>query len=112
MKLLWQSKFDNVDLARTSPLYYIGMAEREEDSLNCWFFDRSVGMKLVSFDPQNGQIIAYKNDGKISKKSSERKTNSHNLTLDDFVFGEYTISHYGEWGYMCKKMRSCYGKKP
>ena len=111
MKLLWQNKFDNFDLVRTSPLYYIGMAEREESTLNFWFFDRSVGMKLVSFDPQNGQIIAYKNDGKISKKSSERKTNSHNLTLDDFVFGEYTISHYGEWGYMCKKNGQLLWKK-
>ena len=81
-----ENKFDNFDLVRTSPLYYIGMAEREESTLNFWFFDRSVGMKLVSFDPQNGQIIAYKNDGKISKKSSERKTKSSNVKLCEFVF--------------------------
>ena len=43
MKLLWQNKFDGFDLVRTSPLYYIGMVEREKDTLNCWFFDRSVG---------------------------------------------------------------------
>ena len=111
MKLLWQNKFDGFDLVRTSPLYYIGMVERGKDTLNCWFFDRSVGMKLVSFDAQNGQIIDYRKDGKINKKSSTEKHNSHNLTLDDFIFGEYTISHYGEWGYMCKKNGQLLWKK-
>ena len=111
MKLLWQNKFDGFDLVRTSPLYYIGMVEREKDTLNCWFFDRSVGMKLVSFDAQNGQIIDYRKDGKINKKSSTEKRNSHDLTLDDFIFGEYTISHYGEWGYMCKKNGQLLWKK-
>ena len=111
MKLLWQNKFDGFDLVRTSPSYYIGMVEREKDTLNCWFFDRSVGMKLVSFDAQNGQIIDYRKDGKINKKSSTEKHNSHNLTLDDFIFGEYTISHYGEWGYMCKKNGQLLWKK-
>ena len=111
MKLLWQNKFDGFDLVRTSPLYYIGMVEREKYTLNCWFFDRSVGMKLVSFDAQNGQIIDYRKDGKINKKSSTEKHNSHDLTLDDFIFGEYTISHYGEWGYMCKKNGQLLWKK-
>jgi len=111
MKLLWQNKFDGFDLVRTSPLHYIGMVEREKDTLNCWFFDCSVGMKLVSFDAQNGQIIDYRKDGKINKKSSTEKHNSHDLTLDDFIFGEYTISHYGEWGYMCKKNGQLLWKK-
>ena len=111
MKLLWENKFDGFDLVRTSPLYYIGMVEQEKDTLNCWFFDRSVGMKLVSFDAQNGQIIDYRKDGKINKKSSTEKHNSHDLTLDDFIFGEYTISHYGEWGYMCKKNGQLLWKK-
>ena len=111
MRLLWQNKFDGFDLVRTSPLYYIGMVEREKDTLNCWFFDRGAGMKLVSFDAQNGQIIDYRKDGKINKKSSTEKHNSHDLTLDDFIFGEYTISHYGEWGYMCKKNGQLLWKK-
>ena len=111
MKLLWQNKFDGFDLVKTSPLYYIGMVEREKDTLNCWFFDRGVGMKLVSFDAQNGQIIDYRKDGKINKKSSTEKHNSHDLTLDDFIFGEYTISHYGEWGYMSKKNGQLLWKK-
>ena len=60
---------------------------------------------------QNGQIIDYRKDGKINKKSSTEKHNSHDLTLDDFIFGEYTISYYGEWGYMCKKNGQLLWKK-
>ena len=39
MNLLWQNKFDGFDLVRTSPLYYMGIVEREERALNCDFFD-------------------------------------------------------------------------
>lgn len=103
MKLLWQNIFDDFDLVRTSPLYYMKMVEQEKDFLNYWFFERSVGVKLVSFETNSVQIIDYKKDGKINNKSFAEKHNSHGLTLDDFVFGEYTISHYGEWGDTCKK---------
>ncbi len=113
MKRLWQNKFDGFDLVRTSPLYYRGIVEQEECTLNCCFFDRGVGIKLVSFDTQNGQILTYSKDGKIKKKSSteKEKCNSRDLSLDDFVFGEYTISHYGEWGYVCKKNEQLLWKK-
>jgi outer membrane protein assembly factor BamB len=111
MKLLWQNKFDGFDLVRTSPLYYKATAEKEERVVNCYFFDRGVGIKSVSFDAQNGQIIDYRKDGKINKKSSTEKHNSHDLTLDDFIFGEYTISHHGEWGYACKKNDQLLWKK-
>ncbi|MBR6768177.1 MAG: hypothetical protein IKM34_01660 [Clostridia bacterium] len=111
MKLLWQNKFDGFDLVKTSPLYYKGIVEREEHALNCYFFDRGVGIKSVSFDTQDGQILTYSKDGKIKKKSSAEKHNLHDLSLDDFVFGEYTISHYGEWGYVCKKNEQLLWKK-
>ena len=111
MKLLWESKFDDFDLTRTSPLYYIGTVEREKDTLNYWFFDCNADIKLISFDAQNGQIIGNRKNGKINKKSSTKKCTSNDLMLNDFVFGEYIISHYGEWGYMCRKNGQLLWKK-
>ena len=111
MNLLWQNKFDGFDLVKTSPLYYMGIIEREGSALNCYFFDRGLGIKSVCFDTQTGQILTYSKDGKIRNKASAKKQTSHDLTLDDFVFGEYTISHYGEWGYTCKKNDQLLWKK-
>lgn len=111
MKLLWQNKFDGFDVVRTSPFYYCGTVEREKCAINCHFFDCDPGIKFVSFDTKNGKILSYSKEGKNRKISSAEKQNSHNLVLDDFVFGEYTISHYGEWGYTCKKNDQLLWKK-
>ena len=111
MKLLWQSKFDGFDLVRTSPLYYKATVEKKENALNCYFFDRGVGIKSVSFDTQTGQIITHSKDGKIQKKHRSDNYVPDHLSCDDFVFGEYTISHHGEWGYACKKNGQLLWKK-
>ncbi len=111
MKLLWQNKFDGFDLVRTSPLYYMATVEKEERVLNCYFFDRNVGIKSASFDTQNGQILTYSKDAKIKKKHRTGNYKSSHLSCDDFVFGEYIISHYGEWGYACKKNGQLLWKK-
>ena len=111
MKLLWQNKFDGFDLVRTSPLCYMATVEKEELGVNCYFFDRGVGIRSVSFDTQTGQIITHSKDGKIQKKHRTDSYSSHHLSCDDFVFGEYTISHYGEWGYACKKNGQLLWKK-
>ncbi len=62
MKLLWQHKFENLDLVKTSPLYYRGAAVKE-DVLNCFFFDAGLGITEISFDVQNGQILAWGKSG-------------------------------------------------
>ncbi len=111
MKLLWQNKFDDFDLVRTSPLYYRATVEKEESVLNCYFFDRDVGIKSASFDTQNGQILAYNKDTKIKKKQHADNYDPYHLSCDDFAFGEYTISHHGEWGYACKKNDQLLWKK-
>ena len=103
MKLLWQNKFDGFDLARTSPLYYRATVKKEKGVLNCCFFDFDIGIKSASFDTQNGQILAYNQDTKIKKKQYADNYDPYHLSCDDFVFGEYTISHHGEWSYACKK---------
>ncbi|MBQ7321530.1 MAG: hypothetical protein IJW99_05490 [Clostridia bacterium] len=103
MKLLWQNKFDGFDLARTSPLYDRATVKKEKGVLNCCFFDFDIGIKSASFDTQNGQILAYNQDTKIKKKQYADNYDPYHLSCDDFVFGEYTISHHGEWSYACKK---------
>lgn len=103
MKLLWQNKFDGFDLVRSSPLCYMATVEKEESVLKCYFFDSNIGIKSASFDVQSGQILNYSKDGKIRKKHRTEKYGSYHLSCEDFVFGEYTISHHGEWGYACKK---------
>ena len=109
MKLLWQDKFDGFDMVRTSPLYYRGAVEREGDALNCYLWNRVLGINFASFDIQNGRILAHGKGEIIKNKTSAPK---HNLSVDDFVFGDYTISHYGEWGYMCKKNDRLLWKNP
>ena len=111
MKLLWQNKFDGFDMVRTSTLYYMATLEKAERTLNCYFFGLGGGIKSVSFDAQNGQILAHGKDAKIKKKHRMEKCGSKDLSLDDFVFGEYTISHHGEWGYACKKNGQLLWKK-
>lgn len=105
MKLLWQNKFEDIDLLRTSPLYYRCAVERDKLILNCYSFDNGLGITEASFNVQNGQLLTWGTDGntKEYKEKYQKKYESYHLECDDFVFGEYTISHYGQWGYMCKK---------
>lgn len=113
MKLLWQNKFEDFDLIRTSPLYYRCAVEREKRVLNCYFFDNGLGITESSFNIQNGQIFIWGKDGntKEYKEKYKEKTKPYHLVCDDFVFDDYTISHYGQWGYMCKKNDKLLWKK-
>jgi outer membrane protein assembly factor BamB len=113
MKLLWQNKFEDFDLTKTSPLYYKGAAEKEECVLNCFFFGCGLGITEMSFDAQNGQILTFGKDGNTDeyKEKHTVKHTPHHFECDDFIFGEYTISHHGEWGYACKKNDQLLWKK-
>ena len=99
MKLIWQNRFEKFDLVRTSPLYYRAMVEKEAQMLNCYFYDRDVGVKQVSFDIHNGEILGYSKD--IGIKLNPFK--APHYPGDKYVFGEYTIVRHGEWGYRCEK---------
>ena len=111
MKLLWQNQFEGFDLVRTSPLYYQATVEKTKDAIMCNFCGVDVGVKSVSFDVINGQLLAYSMDAKKSKKHRSEQPTSYHLSCDDFIFGEYTISHHGEWGYACKKNGQLLWKK-
>lgn len=105
MKLLWQNKFEDFDLKRTSPLYYRCSVERNNRILNCYFFDNGLGITEIAFRLSDGQILTWGANGS-TKEYKERYQKTHkpyHFESDTFVFGEYTISHYGQWGYMCKK---------
>lgn len=105
MKLLWQNKFENFDLIRTSPLYYRCSVERKHHALNCYFFDSDLGITEISFNIQDGKLLTFGTNGNVKKykEKHEKKHEPHHLVYDDFVFGDYIISHYGRQGYMCKK---------
>ena len=104
MKLLWQNRFEDFDLVKTSPTYYSGAAVKE-DVLKCVFFDADLGITEMTFDIQNGHILTFNKNGNTEKYKENYavKHASRHLECDDFVFGEYKISHFGEWGYMCHK---------
>ena len=113
MKLIWQNKFEGFDVTRTSPLYYRCSVERDASALNCYYFDNGLGITETSFGLHNGQILTWGTDGntKEYEERYQKKYEPCHFELDDFVFGEYTISHYGQWGYMCKKNEKLLWKK-
>lgn len=113
MKLLWQNKFEGFDLVRTSPLYYRCSVERDNHALKCFYFDKDLGITESSFSIQNGQLLTWDKNGNVeeNKEKYEKKYIEYHLECDDFVFGDYTISHYGQWGYLCKKNGKLLWKK-
>lgn len=113
MKLLWQNKFEGFDMTRTSPLYYRCAAERDNRVLNCRFFDNGLGITDASFCIQTGQILTWSSTGntKEYREKYEAKHAPYHLECDDFIFGDYTISHYGQQGYLCRKNGSLLWKK-
>lgn len=113
MKLLWQNKFEDFDLIRTSPLYYRCSVARDHQALNCYFFDNGLGITEMSFHIQDGQFLTWGTAGntKEHKANYGKEHIPYHLECDDFVFGDYTISHYGQWGYVCRKNDTVLWKK-
>ena len=87
--------------------------ERDDHVLNCYFFDIGLGITEASFNTQNGQLLSWGTDGNTNEyiEKYQKKYEPYHLECDDFVFGEYTISHYGQWGYICKKHEKLLWKK-
>lgn len=107
MKLLWQNKFERLIYA--SPLYYKGTVEITNRVINLYFSTFNLANTGISFNAQNGDILSY---GKNVNKNVHTVKRKHgHFELDDFVFGNYTISHHGEWGYKCKKHDKTLWKK-
>ena len=70
MKLLWQNRFEGFDLVRTSPLYYQATVEKTKDAIMCNFCGVDVGVKSVSFDVINGQLLAHSMYAKNNKSAA------------------------------------------
>ena len=113
MKLLWKNSFEGLELTRTSPLYYGSAVQRDNQVLNWYSFVSYLGITEVSFNVHNGQILSWGTDGNTEeyKEKYKRKHAPYHFEYDDFVFGEYTISHCGEWGYTCRKNENFLWKK-
>ena len=114
MKLLWENRFDNFDLTRTSPLYYIGAFVKEkEDVLNCYFFGIDLGITEISFDIQSGNVLSFGKEGNTDEYEERyvEKHSFYHFECDDFIFGDYRISHFGEWGFTCHKNNKLIWKK-
>lgn len=113
MKLLWQNKFEGFNLSRTSPLYYRCSVERDNNILNCYYFDHDIGITETSFCVQNGQILTWGTNGNVKKykEKYEKEFTASHFVSDDFIFGEYTVSHHGQQGYICEKNGKLLWKK-
>ena len=112
MKQLW---------AKSLPDIYNGMLHgalvKEDQYLKYYFFYTTNIAKIsdVSFNVDNGEIICCNQNLDDVPKNRElfyttRKPPKH-YVFDDFVFGEYRITHQGEWGYACFKNDKLLWKK-
>ena len=114
MNLLWQNKFEGFDLARTSPLYYRCSVERDNRILNCYYFDKGLGITETSFSLQNGQILLGVQTAiqKNTKKNIRKNTKNTILNLMILYLGNIQSLIMGNGDICVRKMRSCCGKNP
>ena len=116
MKILWQTELSPIE----SCFYAFDGALIQEDNLlkYYFFYNKYMDLSEISFDIKDGTELCRKNDGRDA--AAEHKRNyinpfrnhsSHHYVSDDFVFGNFIISHHGEWGYVCRKNGETIWKK-
>ncbi len=100
MKLLWNTE---LNIEKTSPCYYRGEIMHHADCVVYHFTNNTIDLAEVKLT-FGGDYISSKifSPNDIRFKSSKRKNPTH-YTIDSFSFGEYIVSHIGEWGYQCHK---------
>ena len=102
MRLVWQTE---LNIERTSPFYFHGKLEYEEQVLKYCFFSPGCDVSELAFSSERGQLL-YSTPENLQlleenrRTYDERKAPMHYVE-DDFVFGDYRISHRGVWGYAC-----------
>lgn len=111
MKHLWGKSLPSI-----YNTWFHGALIKEDQTLKYYFFYPSNIAKIsdVLFDVDNGEIIACNQNLDDVSKNKElyttRKPPQH-YSEDDFIFGEYRITHQGEWGYACFKNDKLLWKK-
>ncbi len=111
MKHLWTKSLPSI-----YNTWFHGALVKEDRCLKYHFFYPSniANISDIAFDIDNGEIIGYnQNSDDVSKTNAlytTRKPPQH-YSEDDFVFGEYRITHRGEWGYACFKNDKLLWKK-
>ncbi len=111
MKSLWKKSLPSI-----YNTFFHGTLIKEGRYLKYYFFYPSDIAKIsdVLFDIENGEIIGYNQNQedalKIKDLYTARSTPRY-YSDDDFVFGEYRITHQGEWGYACFKNGKLLWKK-
>ena len=100
MKLLWNTE---LNILKTSPIYYSGEIVHNSEYVVYHFTNGFIELADVKLS-LDGDYLSSKlfSPNDIRSKSSQRQDPSH-YTYDSFSFGEYTVSHKGEWGYQCHK---------
>ena len=112
MKQLWKNTLPL--LTKTSPIYYQGALVKENQFLKYYFFSSFLELSEITFDNAIGTQIGCESNLEDIPQNERlyytRKPPEH-YELDDFVFGDYTIIHKGEWGYVCTKNNNVLWKK-
>ena len=96
--------------------WFYGALIKEDMHLKYYFFHPSNIAKIsdLSLYIDNGEIISVTKNPDDAEKNQElystRKPPKH-YGEDDFVFGEYRITHHGQWGYACFKADQLLWKK-
>ena len=100
MKLLWNTE---LNIEKTSPIYYQGEIMHNAEHIVYHFTNNIMHLTEVELT-SDGDFIFSKlySPNDIRYTSLQRKAATHYST-DDFSFGEYVVSHKGEWGYQCHK---------
>ena len=107
MKLLWSTELDYVT---RSASYYEGKFVQGIDSV-IYHFTQTFTPLLETKFTLDGKIIysksyAFEDERRAYPNSERYPTKPHvygHLSNDSFTFGEYVVSHKGEFGYQCHK---------
>ena len=107
MKHLWTKSLPEI-----YNCWFYGALIKEDLHLKYYFFHSNIaGISDLSLNIDNGEIISVtKNPNEVQKNKELYNTRSH-YSEDDFVFGEYRITHYGQFGYACFKADKLLWKK-
>ena len=100
MKLLWSTE---LNIEKTSPVYFIGEIVHDCNQIAYYFTGGIIEFCELRLTLE-GDFLSSKlctpND--VRRKRTLPKEPSH-YSIDSFTFGDYIVSHKGEWGYQCHK---------
>lgn len=107
MKHIWTKRFPDIYNG-----WFHGALIKEDLYLKYYFFYPSNIAQIsdLTLHLDNGELISYNQDPEEAAKYKELYYTSKHYD-GDFVFGEYRITHHGQWGYACFKEDKLLWKK-